>query len=178
MKAAYLKIGISLTINNLPKTLTIYEYMNISIYQYINISTYQYINWRKAGVLSKPTANMFTRICLLEYVYWRHRSVFSISLINNILNNWRGMEVAYLKISISLTINNLLKTPHKSLNGFIQKACMVASKSLMVASKKLVWLRPKSLYGCIPKACMVASSRSCLENGFITYAYLFIVKSL
>ena len=120
--------------------------MNIWTYQYI---TYQYINWRKAGVLSKPAANMFTRICLLEYVYWRHRSVFSISLIYKILNNWRGMEVAYLKISISLTINNLLKTPHKSLNGFIQKACMVASKSLMVASKKLVWLRPKSLYGCV-----------------------------
>ncbi len=75
------------------------------------------------------------------------------------------MKAAYLKISISLVFNNLLKTPNKSLNGFIQKACMVASK-------KLVWLRPKSLYGCVQKACMVASSRSCLENGFITYAYL------
>jgi|GEM_PF-6823393 len=29
MEAAYLKIGIYLTINNLLKTLTIYEYMNI-----------------------------------------------------------------------------------------------------------------------------------------------------
>ncbi len=37
MEVAYLKIGISLTINDLLKTPTIYEYMNIWIYEHINI---------------------------------------------------------------------------------------------------------------------------------------------